>query len=272
MTYRPHDRPPAHPDFRRGGVLRDRGAARTTLLLGLVIVLLAVLCALAAPGAFSALHGTTRDWERLSFMAEVFAAGIGVLTVVAIAVAAAAFWYQAREYRLQVRESRAVREQGIRAEHRELTFKALDDPYLLAVWGGPADPAMRDDDPRLLMYANALVGFWQMAYDSGRINAAEARIAAREFFTGRVGRAYWAGARGDREDAALDAAERRFHAIFEEEYRAALRRPPVPDAPAVRAAGRTGRAGVAGVLAGAVLGYLVGRRVGVRARGRGRGR
>ena len=175
-----------------GGELRDGGSAQVTpLLVTLVIVLLAVVAVLLMPVSLRTLSGTTRQWERLSFMADVFTAGLGALIVVTIVVTAGAYWYQAREYR-------AMRELGIRTEGRELAFKAIDDPALLAVWGGPADPSMRDDDQRLLMYANQLMNFRQLAYDSGGMTEAEVRIAAREFFSGRIGRAYWAGASGDR--------------------------------------------------------------------------
>lgn len=249
-------------------MLRDRGSARVTFLVALLVVLVAALCVLAVLDAFPRLGGTTQHWQRLSLISDVFSNSIGVLTVVAIAVAAGAFVYQHREHRLQVAETRAVREQGIRTEHRELMFKALDDPFLLAVWGGSADPAMRDDDQRLLTYANQIVSFWQMAYDSGRMSAAELRNGAREFFTGRIGRAYWKGAHGDRESAAMDSTERRFHAIVAEEYAEAVKRPPAPDKllVPVRPAGSGPSlavvGGVAGLAVAVAAGYVLGRRSG----------
>lgn len=271
MTNHPRDRHLASPEIRGGGVPRERGAARVTpLLVLLVIVLLGVVAALLMPVALRSVGGPTRQWERLSFMADVFTAGFGALIVVTVVVAAGAFWFQAREYR-------AMRELGIRTEGRELAFKALDDPELLAVWGGPADPSMRDDDERLLLYANQLMNFRQLAYDSGGMTDAEVRIAAREFFSGRIGRAYWAGARGDRAAAAGDRTERRFHAIVDEEYRAARRRPPAPDEPLVAAPaearrGGSGRAVAVAAAAGAGIGLLAGGYVVDRVLGWRRGR
>jgi hypothetical protein len=248
----------------------DRGAARaTTLLLVLVVVLLVLLAVLLFPTMLGSLGGPTSHWERLSFIAQVVSAAIGLAGVITLVAVVGAFWFQAREYR-------AAREQAVRAEHRELLKIAMDRPELDAVWGGPADPGLRDQDPAALSYAVMIVDFWQMAYVGGATRSAEVRLAAKRFFAGRIGRAFWKDARADRAESAGTRAERRFHELVEEEYAAALRVPPAPDEPLVvtaaprpesRPAGRGGTAGggalAAGAAAGAaavVVSYLLGRR------------
>lgn len=268
-THEPPDRHPKSPNSSGGGVLRDGGAARAATVLAFVgIVLLGGCLALLAPLALGGLSGPTPQWERLSFIAQVMGVGFAAIAVLAGAAAVIALWIQARALTFQAREYRAAREQAIRAEHRELLKMAMDDRRLHGVWGGATDPSLSDDDDDALTYANMLVGFWQMAYHGGAIPEAEVRLQARTFFTGRIGRAYWAGARSDRAETTRDDAERRFHEIFDEEYTTAIHRPPAPDTPMTSVPGpRPGKRARA-VLAGAglvvagVVGYAFGRRRG----------
>lgn len=240
----------------------------------------AVLLAVLVTYVLGRVGGPTPQWERLSFIATVAGAAFTMAAVAGIAVgvvtlrqSAEAQRLQAEAQELQAKAHRAAVEQAIRATHNDLLKMAIDQPLLDAVWGGPADPRLADDDPGAQAYANMIVAFWQMAYHGGVSTDAEVRLGARAFFTGRIGRAFWAGARADRAEAVGDDVEHRFHEVVDAEYQAALREPPAPDEPlraSVLAAvppqpvrGAPVRAAVAGSAAGAVtgavFGYLIGR-------------
>lgn len=272
MTKHPHDRYPRNRKIRGGGVLRDRGSVfgyRALIYIGIPALALAMI--FLGPFFMDMAPDSTEHWERLSYIAQAVGVGFTVLTVFAVVAGVVTLRQQAQLKEAQIREDRAAREQATLAEHRELEQIAIDRPHLNGVWGGPADPRLRDDDPEALSYANMIMGFWLMSYHGGVTNEAEVRLAARQFFTGRIGRAYWKAAREDRTVSARDKIERRFYEFVDEEYRLALSTPPAPDVPLTPSAfapappgpvrGMSERAAIAGavggVVAGAALSYLL---------------
>lgn len=244
MTNRPRYRHPRIRKFRGGGVLRDHGSVPwTTALIFCGTIVAAVVLAVLTPYVLGAVGGPTQFWERLSFIATVVGAAFTMAAVVGIAVGVVNLRRSAEAQELQAKAHRAAVEQATFTEHRELERIGMDRPHLNAAWGGPADPRLSDDDSEAQTYANLIMGFWQMTFRFGAIGETEVRHAARRFFTGRIGRAYWKTARRDRAETALDDTERRFHELVDAEYQAALRTPPAPDeplAPSPLAAGRPG--------------------------------
>lgn len=280
-----HDRHPRNRKITRGGALRDRGAVRpnAALIFFGLIAAVAILAVLAMY-VLAVVGGTTGQWERRSYIAQSLETPVTILTVLLIAGGVVALWQTARE-------QRAAAERATFAQRRELTKAETDHPHLRAVWGGPADPRLADDDPDALDHANEIMDYWRIAYHGGVTNDAEVRLGARRFFTGRIGRAYWKAARADRLATARDGIERRFYRFVDAEYTAALADPPAPDEPLepspfaaaspglVR--GGVGHAGAArsmvaataaGLLLGSAAGFLVGRRTAEPVRSRWRGR
>lgn len=250
------------PVNQRGGGAGDRGSARKApLVLGLSLIVLALVLVTLSPLALDGFDGAGSMWERRSFIGQTYgAAAVLISTLGGVGVAIALI--------LQAKERRDSREQGLRTEHAALLKMAMEDRRLHAVWGDAADPGLSDDDLDARAYANMVVSFWETSFETGSTQDGALRAEAAGFFTGRIGRAFWRDARRNRLATAETRRSRRFHAIFDEEYRKAIRAPHVSDAPIrerVLPAAAPPRCdhrllwGAAGALAAVTVGYLVGR-------------
>lgn len=225
MTDHPRDRHPRTPRTYGGGVLGDRGSARWTLALFFCgAVLGAVGVAAIAFFVMGTVGGPTGSWERLSYIGTALGAAFTAAAVIGIAVGAGTL-------QRQTEQQRAAGERDTFAQRHELRKVETDRPQLRAVWGGPADPRLADDDPEALEHANEIVDYWRISYHSGVTIDEEVRLGAARMFTGRIGRAYWKGARADRLATARDGTERRFYRFVDAEYQKALGTPPAPDEP-----------------------------------------
>lgn len=223
--------------------------------------MIALVLVVLSPLALDGFDGEGSMWQRRSFIGQTYGAAAALISALGAVGVAIALVFQSQE-------RRNAREQAIRTEHNALLKMAMDDRSLHAVWGGATDPGLADDDPDLRTYANMLVSFWETSFETGSTREGALRAGAAEFFTGRIGRAFWRDSRLTRIATAETRRSRRFHAIVDEEYRTAIRAAHVPDAPvrnrvrptaAPRPRDHRVLGGVAGALVAVTVGYLLGR-------------
>jgi hypothetical protein len=157
------------------------------------------------------------DWERLSWVGQTYGAASALLSVMALIGIAVS-------PTLQARESKASREQALRAIHTELLQMAMDDEVYRRCWG----PFFSAGDPtaqREHMYVNLIVSNWQMRYEMRAISEEHLRASAHIVFSGEIGRRFWAEGRELRLKAVSSRREHRFHQVLDEEHRHALDSP-----------------------------------------------
>jgi hypothetical protein len=162
----------------------------------------------------------TQEWERRSLIGQTYGAASAILSVLAIGGIAVSLF-------LQNRETKAAREQALRALHVDLIKTALDDPQLLSCWG-PFSGSVKVADRRKHMYTNLMVSHWQMMWEVNGLNEKHLRVLAQELFAGENGRQFWSLMGAIRTDVEGGRRTKLFHTIVNEEYeRARLAGPPV---------------------------------------------
>lgn len=168
---------------------------------------------LASPLALSALDTGDRDWRRLSEIGQTYGAVstlISILTLGGITVSLL----------LQSRSARLDHEQVPRTIHMELMKMALEDPELLACWGGAATGEVVPTQ-RQSIYINLVVSFWEMNLEVGR-SEAQVKLAADGLFSGPLGREFWRTNRLVRE--ADTKPKQQLHRLLDERWQIANRR------------------------------------------------
>ncbi|WP_433531681.1 DUF6082 family protein [Micromonospora sp. CA-263727] len=131
---------------------------------------------------------------------------------------------------IQAREAKAAREQTLRALHTDLLKMAIDDPGLLECWG-PIEESSDVEWFRKHVYTNLIVTHWQLMWEVDVLSEPHLEILADQFFEGAAGRRFWAEARGPRRRAETSRRARRFTAVLDERYLAALVAGPPEDGP-----------------------------------------
>lgn len=207
-------------------ITRRISGSKAFTALALVLVLLAIAGLIAAsPLGFSLLGGANGYWDRLSSIAQTYAAASALLSVLALIGVASSLVLQARETTL-------AREEARRRGISDLLKMAMDDPDLSECWGpsGLSDPLKQQ---RQHMYINMIVGEWRQSYETGSLEEPRLRAIAYEMMSGPPGRRYWEAVRDVRMSTSQGRAQRRFHQILQEEYE----RAPVPSEAETEAAG-----------------------------------
>lgn len=207
-------------------LLRDTQASptarRVTLLVVLLVSALAVISlVLLSPLALAALNPNgSADWQRLSNIAQTYAAASAVLALLALGGVALSLVFQAREMR-------AARLQALRMAHLDLMKLALDNPTYLAALGRNTYP---DDEQRQQsLFVNLLISNWEMSYEMDEMSEIRLRDSARHLFGGEAGQRYWQTVRERRLRRSTQKRARHFHEILDEEYQKATQPPPAPE-------------------------------------------
>ncbi|MGH4034041.1 DUF6082 family protein [Actinomycetota bacterium Odt1-20B] len=165
------------------------------------------------------------DWGKLSEISQAYSA-------VSVVFSGVALWGVALSIAYQVRQTKMGREEVRRSAHRELLFRALDDPSLVPCWEPPR-PGDTPETWRRLVYTNLIMVAWEADYRNRRRDDA-LRQELQTHFTGEIARLHWERgrdwwrtyARAEKDKAAL-----RFVEIADDAYRSA-----VVEGPAVPAA------------------------------------
>ncbi|MEV8631972.1 DUF6082 family protein [Streptosporangium sp. NPDC051023] len=199
----------------RGRPLLSRlaGGGRRFLVLALLFLLV-----LAVPGFvvisplfLTLLNDQNADWSRLSDIGQTYGAASAVLAVFALMGVTASLI-------LQARETKAGREQTLRALHTDLMRMAMDDPIYRACWG-TFFTSENPDEQRAHMYVNMIVNHWLMMWELRAITEAHLRAISVVVLGGPVGWRFWTDARERRLLSASTRRERRFNRILDEVYR-----------------------------------------------------
>jgi hypothetical protein len=150
------------------------------------------------------------DWAELSNVGQTYGAASAFLAVLALAGVAVSL-------HLQRRESKAAREQALRALHTDLLRMSLDDEAFMQCWG----PIGESTDLvwyRQHIFLNLVVSHWQMMWEIGALNEIHLRLTAAGIFGGPLGRRYWREARDARRVAEKGRRARSFYLIVDDEY------------------------------------------------------
>ncbi|MFG2453235.1 DUF6082 family protein [Streptomyces sp. NPDC048512] len=163
------------------------------------------------------------DWAKLSAISQTYASVSVLLTAAALLGAVASLTYQARQTRI-------AHEEATRSHHRELLFRALDEPDLRVCWG-PYPQAVTSQQYRQFTYCNLIITFWHSEYVIGRSTEETVKTLTKRFFQGEIGRKYWSlyGAGWRESTQGSDARSQKFVALVDSAFRAAEAvGPPVP--------------------------------------------
>lgn len=223
-----------------GRGLRSASTRSITLTLTIVAVLGALGAVLLSPMALARLPvGEDADWTRLSNIGQTYGAASAVLSVLALGGVAVSLV-------LQHRESKAAREQNLRALHADLFKKALDEEIYLECWG-PIGTSTDRTWYRQHIYLNLIVSHWQLMWELGALTEVHLRLAARGIFAGPLGLRFWGEARLIRPAAEKGRRARAFHQILEQEYQQALtHRPTEAEEPSAQQMSESDRHGTDG--------------------------
>ncbi|WP_204038069.1 DUF6082 family protein [Micromonospora qiuiae] len=154
------------------------------------------------------------DWPLLGSVGEAYGAASAILAGLALTGVVISLIIQARE-------AKAAREQTLRALHADLLKMAIDDPGLLECWG-PIEQSSDVEWFRKHVYTNLIVSHWQLMWEVDVLSEAHLQVLADQFFKGEAGRRFWAEARGPGMKAETSRRARRFTAVIDQRYLAAL--------------------------------------------------
>lgn len=206
------------------------------------------------------LFGNNRAWATRSEIGQTYGAAAALISVLALVGISFSLI-------LQAREAKAAREHASRVTHSELLRMAMENPAYRECWG-PLEDSLDETEQQQQIYTNLILSYWQSRFEVGMFSEAHLRAGGSDMFAAAPGRRFWAETRQVRRATAQTRRARRFHAILDEEYEAAVasgapksrQRPPVR-----RPAGRRFRA-----LVLAAAGLIAATRLVCRALGRRR--
>ncbi|MDG4808088.1 DUF6082 family protein [Micromonospora sp. WMMD1120] len=201
--------------------LARRSGTPTILLIAVLAMLAAVLFSPAVLLWVGRRPGY--DWALLGNVGETYGAASAILAALALVGVVSSLV-------LQARETKAAREQALRALHTDLLKMGIDDPALLECWG-PIEDAADTDWFRKHVYANLIVTHWQLMWEVDVLSAPHLEVLADQFFRGQVGRRFWTEARGPRSAAETSRRARRFTAIVDSRYLLAVAAGPAENEP-----------------------------------------
>ncbi|MEV4746331.1 DUF6082 family protein [Streptosporangium sp. NPDC049248] len=207
--------------------MSDGGRRFLTITLLLVTVLAVPGFVVLSPLFLTLLNDQVTDWGRLSDIGQTYGAASAVLAVFALMGVTVSLI-------LQARESKANREQTLRALHGDLMRMAMEDPLYRASWG--AFFTSEDTDAqRAHMYVNMIVNHWLMMWELRSITEAHLRAVSSVVLSGPIGWKFWTDVRERRTLSAGTRRERRFNRILDEVYRTA----PAPPRGALRSSSQS---------------------------------
>jgi Family of unknown function (DUF6082) len=188
-----------------------RGSRIILVVLWCGFVALIVLLIGISPLALQQLahiHGL--DWVQLSNIGQAYGAAVALLTVLTLGGVVAALI-------VQLRDSRATREQTARSFHLELLRMAMEQEDFREVMGVTSADSRQE---RQIIYARLWVAYWLMLYRIDYLSEAELRLnLSREIFQSIPGRTMWEGSRDFYlTTASQDRRSRTFYEIVNDEY------------------------------------------------------
>lgn len=228
------------PITRLVGTLSRRFVLITLLFASIVFVSGLVVF---SPFFLDVLKSRRDDWVELSNIGQTYGVASALLSVFALIGVSFSLI-------LQARETKAAREQSLRALHSDLMKMAMDDPVYRACWGAFFS-SEEEDAQKAHMYTNMIFNHWLLMWELRAITETHLREISRTVLEGPIGRKFWRDVRELRISSAGTRRERRFNQIIDEEYRKAIRTPvtPVSRPPAaVPQRGSTPRTVLMGVL------------------------
>ncbi|MFD0435566.1 DUF6082 family protein [Streptomyces chartreusis] len=182
-----------------------------------------VAAILASPFLLRVVAPGGMDWEELNAISGTYTSVSVLLTAAALLGALATLAYQARQ-------TRVAHEEATRSHHRELIFRALDEPELRVCWG-PHPHAVTSQRWRQFLYCNMIVSFWHSEYILRRSTDETVKFLTKRFFEGEIGREYWStwGAGWREAMQAEGVRSRKFTDLVDGSFRAAEAvGPPLP--------------------------------------------
>ncbi|MEU1413279.1 DUF6082 family protein [Streptomyces sp. NPDC005731] len=138
---------------------------------------------IASPHLLRLVAPDNLDWAELSSISQTYTSVSVLLAAAALVGAVASLAYQAAQTRI-------AHEESTRNHHRELLFRALDEPDLRVCWG-PYRDAVTPQRWKQFTYCNLIVTFWHTEYVLRRSTDEAVRGLTKRFFEGEVGREYW---------------------------------------------------------------------------------
>jgi hypothetical protein len=183
----------------------------TTIVVAILVILAFIIL---SPITLGLLSGDAGYWTRLGDIGQAYGAASALISVLALTGVAASLFFQARE-------SKASRDQALRALHLDLMKMAMQDEVYSDSWG----PFFDNDDhteQRQHMYINLIIEHWRMMCEFGSMTETHLRSVAHIVLIGEPGRRFWANGRELRLRSAGSRLEKKFHRVLEEEYQKVL--------------------------------------------------
>ncbi|MEO3799706.1 DUF6082 family protein [Nonomuraea sp. B1E8] len=145
----------------------------------------------------------------MSDIGETYGAASAVLSALALIAIGASLFLQAREMKFS-------REEAERAHHFQLLQLQIENPVL----SGAMHRADSGLDPRLHLYLNLVLSYWEMLFRVGQMHEPVLQEYARHDFLGtEVGRRFWEGTRGRRLALAKDRRSKQFVTVIDRAWR-----------------------------------------------------
>lgn len=161
------------------------------------------------------------NWSNLSNVGQTYGAVSALITALALGGVVISLLYQARDVN-------AARSQAIRTFQFELLRMEIEDADLMWASGAPWGTVESADYRRLRqhIFVHMWLSFWESQFLLNEMSSKSVRSAAKELFSGEPAREYWESA-GDGRLASNEGRRLQFLHIIEEEYREAIKSPPL---------------------------------------------
>ncbi|MFI5839953.1 DUF6082 family protein [Catenuloplanes sp. NPDC051500] len=164
---------------------------RTTNVSGIstvtAVALASIVVIFLSPLALGFIANGDTDWNRLSLIGQSYGAISAILAALAVLGVVLSL-------RLQQQQIADNRRMAIRQQQRDLLLvMAIDDPDLLRTWG--KIPIAASQSPKLSVYANLVLNYMIMLYDSGTAELDEIGLHLRAMAAGDWMPEYWASTR-----------------------------------------------------------------------------
>ncbi|WP_433418897.1 DUF6082 family protein [Microtetraspora malaysiensis] len=157
------------------------------------------------------------DWVTLSNIGQTYGAASALLSALALIGVSWSLY-------LQSRESLALRKDSERNQHFHLLQLAIENPALLKGEGFPTKREL-GYDPRVHLYFNLVISFWEMMYEVGEMPEQILREYVKaDLLWATPGRRFWERTRNQRLKSAKNKRQSEFWAIVDSEWKEAHER------------------------------------------------
>ncbi|WP_328854126.1 DUF6082 family protein [Microbispora hainanensis] len=198
------------------GAIGRRFVISTILFASIALISVLVI---SSPLFLDSLKAKRDDWLLLSNIGQTYGVASALLSVFALIGVSFSLI-------LQARETKATREQALRALHGDLMRMAMDDPLYRACWG-PFFSADEEDGQKAHMYVNMIFNHWLLMWELRAITETHLREISRTVLEGPIGRRFWQDVRALRMSSSGTRRERRFNRIIDAEYQEVVRLNPI---------------------------------------------